>query len=137
MTRLICLAMLVAMQAHAATLEVAVAGVRNDKGRVLVAVCPQAQFLHDVCAYRGAVPARQGEVMVRVQGIAPGDYAVQALHSEDGSGRLHRNFWGVPRDGIGFSRDATFHFGPPRFADAAIQIGPAGGRISIRLRYYR
>ncbi len=136
MTRLASLAVLVAMQAHAATLEVTVGGVRNDKGRVLVAVCPKAQFLQDVCAYRGTAPARQGEVVVRVQGIPPGDYAVQAFHSEDGSGRLHRGFWGVPREGIGFSRDAAFHFGPPRFADAVVRIAPAGGRLRIALRYY-
>ena len=131
------LGLLIAMQAHAATLDVAVSGLRNVKGRVLVAVCPKAQFLRDSCQYKGSAPAQPGETVVRVTGIPPGVYAVQAFHSEDGSGVLHRSFWGVPREGIGFSRDAAFHFGPPRFADAAVRIGPEGGRVRIVLRYYQ
>ncbi len=112
-----------------------VADVRNDKGIVLVAVCPKEQFLRDTCVYRGRTAARAGEVSVRVE-VPPGTYAVQAYHSEDGSGRLRRSFLGFPRDGIGFSRDAKFHYGPPSFADAAVRVGPEGGRIRLTLRYY-
>jgi uncharacterized protein (DUF2141 family) len=133
--RLLILAALAPSPAHAATLDVTVAGVRNDKGIVLVAVCPEAQFLRDTCAYRGRVPARLGEVVVRVD-VPPGIYAVQAYHSEDGSGRLRRSFLGVPRGGIGFSRDAKFHYGPPSFADAAVRVGPDGGHVRLTLRYH-
>ena len=135
MKRLLVLAALAAAPARAVTLDVIVAGVRNDKGIVLVAVCPETQFLRDTCAYRGRTPARAGEVSVRVE-VPPGTYAVQAYHSEDGSGRLRRSFFGVPRDGIGFSRDARFHYGPPSFADAAMHVGPEGGRVRLMLRYY-
>jgi uncharacterized protein (DUF2141 family) len=133
---LLLVATLAALPAQAASLEVIVAGVRNDKGIVLVAVCPEAQFLRDTCAYQARVPARRGEVAVRVDGVPPGTYAVQAFHSEDGSGRLQRSFFGVPRDGIGFSRDARFHYGPPSFADAAVRVGAEGGRVRLGLRYY-
>ncbi len=135
MKGLLLLAALAAVPARAATLDVAVSGVRNDKGIVLVAVCPAAQFLRDTCAYRGRAPARAGEVVVQVD-VPPGTYAVQAYHSEDGSGRLRRSFFGVPRDGIGFSRDARFHYGPPSFADAAVRVGPEGGRVRLTLHYY-
>ena len=135
MKGLLVLAVLAAVPGRAATLDVVVAGVRNDKGIVLVAVCPEAQFLRDTCAYRSRTPARPSEVAVQVE-VPPGTYAVQAYHSEDGSGRLRRSFFGVPRDGIGFSRDAKFHYGPPSFADAAIRVGPEGGRVRLTLRYY-
>lgn len=136
MKGLLLVATLAALPAQAASLEVIVAGVRNDKGIVLVAVCPEAQFLRDTCAHQARVPARRGEVAVRVDGVPPGTYAVQAFHSEDGSGRLRRSFFGVPRDGIGFSRDARFHYGPPSFADAAVRVGAEGGRVRLGLRYY-
>lgn len=136
MKGLLLVATLAALPAQAASLEVIVAGVRNDKGIVLVAVCPEAQFLRDTCAHQARVPARTGEVAVRVDGVPPGTYAVQAFHSEDGSGRLRRSFFGVPRDGIGFSRDARFHYGPPSFADAAVRVGAEGGRVRLGLRYY-
>jgi uncharacterized protein (DUF2141 family) len=130
------LAALAALPARAATLEVVVTGVRNDRGIVLVAVCPEASFLRDTCPYRGRAPARAGEVVVRVEEVPPGVYAVQAYHSEDGSGRLRRSFLGLPRDGIGFSRDAKFNYGPPSFADAAVRLGSEGGRVRLALRYY-
>lgn len=130
------IAMAAALPARAATVEVTVAGVRNGEGIVLVAVCPEGQFLRDTCAHQARAPAQAGETVVRVEGLPPGTYAVQAFHSEDGSGRLRRSFLGVPRDGIGFSRDAKFNYGPPRFADAAVRIGPDGGRVRLTLRYY-
>jgi len=133
--RLLVLAALASVPTRAASLDVLVEGVRNDKGIVLVAVCPKEQFLRDTCAYRGRTAARVGEVSVRVE-VPPGTYAVQAYHSEDGSGRLRRSFLGFPRDGIGFSRDAKFHYGPPSFADAAVRVGPEGGRVRLTLRYY-
>lgn len=130
------MAALAAVPAKASTLDVVVQGVRNDRGIVLVAVCPEAQFLRDSCAYRGRAPARKGELVVRVEGVPPGLYAAQAYHSEDGSGRLRRTFLGFPRDGIGFSRDAAFHYGPPSFTSAAFRVAPEGGRVVLRLRYY-
>lgn len=136
MKGLVLLAGLAALPARAATLDVVVADVRNDRGLVLVAVCPEAQFLRDTCAHQAKAPARAGEVVVRVGDVPPGTYAVQAFQSEDGSGRLRRSFFGVPRDGIGFSRDARFHYGPPSFADAAVRVGPEGGRVRLALRYY-
>lgn len=135
MRGLLILAALAVGPAQAVPVDVTVSGVRNGRGLVLVAVCPQAQFLRDTCAYRGRAPARPGEVTVRVD-IPAGLYAVQAYHSEDGSGRLRRTFLGFPRDGIGFSRDAKFHYGPPSFADAAVRIGSAGGAVRLALRYY-
>ena len=135
MKRLLILAALAAVPARAVPVDVTVAGIRNGKGLVLVAVCPESQFLRDTCAYRGRAPARPGEVTIRVD-VPPGVYAVQAYHSEDGSGRLRRTFLGLPRDGIGFSRDAKFHYGPPSFADAAVRVGGEGGAVRLTLRYY-
>jgi uncharacterized protein (DUF2141 family) len=133
---LLVLVALAALPARAATLEVVVTGVRNDRGIVLVAACPEASFLKDTCPYHGRAPAQAGEVVVRVEGVPPGVYAVQAYHSEDGSGRLRRSFFGVPKDGMGFSRDAKFNYGPPSFADAAVRLAPEGGRVRLALRYY-
>ena len=130
------LAMVTPLTARAAMLDVIVAGVRSDRGIVLVAVCPEAQFLRDTCTYHARAPARAGEVVVQVPGVPPGVYAIQAFHSEDGSGTLRRSFFGVPRDGIGFSRDAKFNYGPPRFADAAVRLGTDAEQVRLTLRYY-
>ena len=120
----------------AATLEIVVANLRPGKGEILVTVCPKELFLKESCPYRGRAPARAAEVAVIVRDIPPGIYAVQAFQDEDGSGRIPRSFLGVPKVGIGFSNDAPFRFGPPSFADAAVQLTAAGGRIRLSLRYF-
>ena len=122
--------------AAAETLQVVVANLRPGRGEILVTVCPKPLFLKESCPYHGRAAARGTEAMVTVTDIPPGIYAVQAFQDEDGSGRIPRSFLGMPKVGIGFSNDARFRFGPPSFNEAAIQIGPAGGRIKLSLRYF-
>ena len=116
--------------------EVRVAGVRSAAGQVRVALCPRETFLGQGCAINGAAPARQGTVTVRLPDVPPGTYAAQVFHDEDGSGRLERNLLGVPKQGIGFSRDAPMRFGPPSFDEAAFPVERVGGSTSVTLRYF-
>ena len=39
------------------------------------------------------------------------------------------------KEGFGFSRDAKVRMGPPRFSDAAIDIGAQDRNLTIRMRY--
>jgi len=112
-----------------------VANVRNGNGHVRVAVCSADMFLKDFCQWNGAVKAKPGEVMVTLD-VPSGTWAAQAYLDEDDSGTVTRNFLGIPTEGLGFSNDAPFRFGPPKFADAAIRLGPGGGRIRLTLRYF-
>jgi len=121
--------------AQAAKLEVVVANVRSGKGRVRVAACSAETFLKASCQWNGEVKAAPGEVMVTLE-VPPGIWAVQAYQDEDGSGKVTRNFLGIPTEGLGFSNDAPFRFGPPKFADAAFRLEPGGGRIRLTLRYF-
>ncbi len=120
---------------QAAKLEVVVANVRSGKGHVRVAACSADTFLKDFCQWNGEVRAAPGEVMVTLE-VPPGVWAVQAYQDEDGSGKVTRNFFGIPTEGLGFSNDAPFRFGPPKFADAAFRLEPGGGRIRLTLRYF-
>ncbi len=122
--------------AHAASLDVVVAGVRNDRGTVRVAVCSEAEFLKPTCAHVGNAPARPGDVLVRINGIPPGVWAAQAYHDENDNNVIDRNFLGIPTEGLGFSNDAKMMFGPPSFAVAAFQLSQTGGRIRFSLKYY-
>jgi uncharacterized protein (DUF2141 family) len=131
----IALLVLAAAKTRATELDVTVANIRTSAGHVLVAVCTQPQFLSMHCSYSGRASARRGAVEVRIGGIPPGIYAVEAFQDANDNGKIDRNFFGLPTEGIGFSRDAPFRFGPPRFSDAAIALGARGGRIVLHLRY--
>lgn len=127
--------MALAGAAQAATLQVVVDNVRDAQGTVRVAVCSQAQFLGERCEHVGQAPARPGSVTVRIEGVPPGTWAAQAFHDDNGTGKIERNLLGMPKKGLGFSNDARFRFGPPRWNDAAFQLPQAGGTIRVPLRY--
>jgi len=121
--------------AHAATIDVELTGVANDRGLIRVAVCTAATFTTKHCPFSGAAPAQPGHVVIRLDGIPEGRYALQAYHDEDGSGRVRRGLLGIPDEAIGFSRDAPLRLGPPAFEDAVVSITEPLTTVQIRLRH--
>jgi uncharacterized protein (DUF2141 family) len=128
--------LLLAHAAHAASVQVTVAGVRNNRGHVLVALCSRADFLRPHCPWKAAVPAAPGDVTAIIENVPPGTYAAQAFHDENDDGHLNRTLLGLPREGMGFSNDAPMHFGPPGFEAASFAVGKSDQRISFKLRYW-
>lgn len=122
---------------RAARLDVELTGVENDHGVVRVAVCTPETFTTKHCPFSGAAPAKPGSVVVGVDGVPPGRYAVQACHDEDGNGRLRRGLFGIPAEAIGFSRDARATLRAPSFEDAAIEVVEPATAIRIRLHHVR
>ncbi len=122
--------------AHAATVIVTVTGVRNNHGHVRVAICPRESFLHPNCPWFANSPAHPGDVPVTVTDVPPGTYAAEAFHDEDDNGTLERSFFGLPKEGMGFSNNAPMNFGPPRFDAAAFRVGTTGISVGFELKYY-
>ena len=122
--------------AAAEEVTVRVEDLRNDNGSVLVAVCSAEAFLGPHCQHRGRAKARTGTAEVTVGEVRPGSYAVQAFHDENDNLELDRNLLGMPREGVGFSGDPPMRMGPPRFSDAAVEIGGDGASVTLSMRYF-
>ncbi len=129
-------AMVLCGSACAATVAVTVTNVRNDRGKVLVALCTRATFLQPNCAWRGNAVARRGQVQISIDGVPPGLYAAQAFHDENGNGKLDRSLLGLPEEAMGFSNDAPMRLGPPRFDAASFTVAAQGTTIRFALRYF-
>lgn len=114
------------------SVTVEVVNVRNASGTLHVDLCPEAQFLKDTCRLSADVPARAGATVVTIAGVPAGTYAAQAFHDENRNGKVDRALFGIPKEGIGFSRDAPIRMAPPKWDDAKFDV--TGGRQSIRLR---
>jgi len=128
-------ALLLAAASPGGRLTVRVTNVRNAKGVVHLDVCPKAQFLTDDCPWSGDAPAQPGETVVVVRDLPPGDYAVQAFHDENGNKKVDRALFGaIPKEGIGFSRDAPIHLSPPKWDDAVFAFEGAK-TITLKMRY--
>jgi uncharacterized protein (DUF2141 family) len=117
-------------------LVVRVNNVRDGHGLVHVDVCPEGSFLKQDCPYSAEAPARAGMTEVAIRGLPPGRYAVQTFHDENANHRVDRGMFGIPREGIGFSNDASIHFGPPRWANAEFEYHGGNQQIDVTTRYF-
>jgi uncharacterized protein (DUF2141 family) len=107
--------------ALAADVSVRVSGIADGVGTLRVAACTEAEFLK-TCRLTGSVPARSGSIDVRIGAVPTGRYAIQAFHDRDNDGKLATGILGLPAEPFGFSRAPSMRFGPPAFADAAVDI---------------
>ena len=119
-------------------LEVNVEELRSDDGLLHVCVTRDAAHFpdceNDPVATKDSFRVAETR-SVRFENLPSGDYAIAILHDENGNSRLDR-FAGIPREGIGFSRNPRFSFGPPRFSSARFTLGNRGDIQRIRMRYF-
>ncbi len=125
-----------AMAEAAGSITINVANVRNARGRVVVDICPQERFLADGCVLHTEVAARAGVTTITVPNVPAGQYAVQAFHDENANGDVDRAMLGIPREGVGFSRNARIGLGPPKWRDAFFVHQGRAEVISFSLRYF-
>lgn len=76
-----------------------------------------------------------GTLTVSFDELACGRYAVAVVHDENGNGKLDTKIFGIPREGLGSSRDARGLFGPPGFDDAKVLLTPRRTRVPVRVTY--
>lgn len=115
---------------------VQVANVRNARGRVHVALCPQDKFTATTCPYEASAPAKPGVTTVVIEHVPAGDWAAQAFHDENGNREVDRGLFGIPKEGVGFSRDAKIVMSPPKWRDAVFTHGAVSQTITFKLRYF-
>ncbi len=119
------------------SLDVSFTALRSTRG--IMRVCLTADPAHfpdcsgDRHAVTRSVPASEG--VLHITGMAPGDYALSVIHDENGNAKLD-TFAGIPKEGIGFSRNPRLMFGPPRFEAVRFTLGSQGGQQSVRMRYF-
>ena len=118
-------------------LDVALSGLRSDRGAVRVCLTPNPDRFPDC---KGDPAARQLSVRandagaIAFAGLPSGDYALAVIHDENGNARLD-TFARIPREGFGFSRNPAIRFGPPRFSDARFRVGAGAVEQDVRIRY--
>ena len=67
--------------------------------------------------------------------IKPGKYAIAVIHDENCNGELDTNFFGIPKEGYGFSSGAEVTLSAPSFSDAVFSYDGGHLQMSISLNY--
>ena len=120
----------------AGDLEVRIEAVRDAAGALKIMLFDREDGFRkeDKALKVLALPAAAGTVTGRFQGLPAGRYAVVAYHDENGDGKLNLRFGMFPKEGYGLSNSPKVS-GPPKFKDAAFDIGDGENLIVIRLAY--
>jgi uncharacterized protein (DUF2141 family) len=119
---------------QANTIQVEIAGLRNDKGQAVCSLFSSAgdfpKKTEKAVAHSTSVISNR-RAACEFTGVFPGTYAISVFHDENSNGKLDTNSMGIPREGVGASNDAKGHFGPPKFAIASFRF--AGGRLELKI----
>jgi uncharacterized protein (DUF2141 family) len=119
---------------------VLIEGFRNDRGDALLALFRVAGDFPEQperAERRELTKIVDGKARIVLSGLQPGVFALSVLHDEDGDRKLKTGLFGIPREGIGFSRNARGTFGPPKFDSARLSLQPGVNlTVSIRMHYY-
>lgn len=83
---------------------------------------------------RVRVPATDGTQTVCFDLPGAGRYALAAYHDRDGDGRLARRLNQLPAEPFALSRGRVELLRFPRFEDAAVDVGAAGGTVRMTLQ---
>ena len=121
-----------------ADVRVDVTGLRSAKGVVRACMTSHPSHFLDCEGDDGShsvVVAAGKSVRLDFGDVAPGRYAIAIVHDENSNGKIDRAFGLMPKEGYGFSRDAPVRMGPPKFEQAAFEVGGAPVRQTIKMRY--
>ncbi len=122
----------------APTINVEIIKLRNNKGVVQVTLYDKEDdFLKDdsKTAITVRVDIEDQKAVCEFTGIKPGKYAIALMHDEDKNGEMKTNFIGLPKEGIGMSRNAKPRFGPPKWKDAVFTVGEEDVSLEISMLY--
>jgi len=119
------------------TLQLHVTGFRDNKGTAGGLVFASSNGWpedRNQSIVQGGFPiaAREATETFRVP---PGRYAAVVIHDENSNMKLDRNFFGIPKEGFGFSNNPRVAFSAPSFQAAAVAVSCPVTQLEIRLIY--
>jgi uncharacterized protein (DUF2141 family) len=119
------------------TLRVHVTGFRDNRGTAGGVVFSSAAGWPDdrtKAIVQGGFPIANKQAQEIFQ-VPPGRYGVVVIHDENSNMKLDRNFFGVPKEGFGFSNNPRVVVSAPSFQAASVAVRCPSTQVDIRLIY--
>ncbi|WP_240330836.1 DUF2141 domain-containing protein [Sphingorhabdus sp. Alg239-R122] len=118
-------------------LTVSVEQLRSVKGMVRLCLTTQKEYFPDCDKDPNArfTSVKASTAKVTFKGLPKGSYALAVFHDENANEKLD-TFAGIPKEGIGFSRNPKFTFGPPKFAKALFSAEAGETKLNVRMKYF-
>ena len=132
------LSVTVQAQVTKGNLKVVVNNIKSKTGQVGFFIFNSAETFPthtEKALLSGFVKTAGNSVEYTFANLAFGTYAIYVFHDEDNDNKLKTNFIGMPKEGMGVSKNAKGHFGPPKYDDAKIDFNKPEQTIAITLIY--
>ena len=129
------------LPALAADLTLSVDNIRNDKGRVLVALFNSKKGFEasDVNAAYASfdVPARTKGAKLTMHDLPKGRYAIALFHDENANGDMDFSLTMMPKEGFGHSNNVGAEEDLTTFKQAAFEVKDASVTQAIDIIYFK
>lgn len=106
------------------TISVHIHNVPSTEGNVNVAIYDSGDtFLtFEGVVKTGTTPAKEGIVMLDIEDLPAGEYAVAVFHDQNGNDVLDTNWLGIPKEKVAFSKAKMKTFGPPKYKECCFRV---------------
>jgi uncharacterized protein (DUF2141 family) len=121
-------------------LKVTITKLDSNNGVVLVSLFKEGSGFPDDAAKafgkeKGYIVEKSATIIFK--SVPPGSYAVAILHDENNNQKMDKNMLGIPKEGYGFSNNASAPFGPPSYKKASFtHTGTKQTEIQIKTKYF-
>jgi uncharacterized protein (DUF2141 family) len=102
------------------SLRVIITGFANDEGNCRFAL-DNTEYVYESedSVFIGKVlPIINNTVVIKIDSLQYGYYAVKVFHDENRNEEIDTNFLGIPTEDYGYSNNASAWFGPPSWENA-------------------
>lgn len=122
---------------YANTITVKVTNIKTDKGVIHIGFYkPNEDFPnHKAKHIKKSVKVSKGQVQLTVSDLDAGVYAVAVLHDINNNDKLDKNFFGIPKEPYGFSRNIHHKFSAPTFNECKFSLTDKPVALSINLKH--
>ena len=127
---------LMPLAAQAATLAVTVKNIDPKGGTLRVSLYDEFTWFksEDDPLMSENVPAAAPETLVTFKDVKPGVYGIKLFQDANDNGKFDQNFFGLPLERYGFSRDARPILSEPGFNRTKFTIHDGDNAITIHLQ---
>lgn len=117
------------------SITVIIQGFENKIGNCRFAIDnSESMFESDDSVFIGKILAIfSNEVIVKIDFLEFGEYAIKVFHDENKNGELDTDFLGIPTENYGYSNNASSWFGPPSWENAKFLFNKREMTIEIKI----
>lgn len=120
------------------TLEVNIVNFKSDEGKLLIALYKGSDtFMNEGKAWQKKIGEIKNKACkVTFTDLPAGEYAFSFFHDQNGNAKMDKKFFGIPKEGVGFSNNPKMTFGPPSYNQCKIVLGSGKKTVEAKLVHF-